>query len=102
MAKRVVVGEAFDSLESQVEETAEVDVTMIVAKTEAKRADTRKNLAYGAVAVGAAFLVASASMGVYDDSFDELQSVWNVLGPIVGAIFGHYFGGLGRTNGTEN
>ena len=40
-------------------------------------------------------------MGVSDGSFDELQSIWNVCGPIVGGVFGHYFGGTGKKDGSD-
>ena len=101
--KRVVIGDAFDSLDAQVEEAKEAESAEVIeAKTKANESKTKSNLAYGAVAGGALFLMASAGMGVYDGSFDELQSVWNVFGPIVGGVFGHYFGGTGKKNGGEN
>lgn len=103
MKKRVVVGDDFDGLEAQVERAAEAESAEVIeAKTNANESKTKSNLAYGAVAGGALFLMVSAGMGVYDGTFDELQSVWNVFGPIAGGVFGHYFGGTGKKNGGEN
>lgn len=102
MWQRVVVGDAFKSLNAQVIEAPNVyHAEVINAKTKANESKTKSNLAYGAVAGGAAFLLAAAGLGIYDGSFDELQSVWNVFGPIVGGVFGHYFGGAEKNNGSE-
>ncbi|MEL6171775.1 MAG: hypothetical protein AAFR02_07145 [Pseudomonadota bacterium] len=103
MTKRVVVGDAFDSLDAQVEEAPKSDSAEVIeAKTKANESKTKSNLAYWAVAGGTLSLMASAGFGVYDGTFDEVQSVWNIFGPIVGGVFGHYFGGTGNINGGES
>lgn len=95
--KRVVVGEAFDSLEAEVATTSESrSAEVIHAEVDANESKTRSNLAYGAAMGGILALMVSGGMGAYDGSFNELQSVWNVFGPIIGAVVGHYFGGSGR------
>ncbi len=72
-----------------------------MAKTNANESKTRSGLAYGAAAGGIVFVAGSAALGIYDGSFDELQSVWNVFGPIAGAVIGHYFGGAEQGNGNK-
>lgn len=100
--KRVILGDDFNGLEARIEESAKVESAEVIeAKTKANESKTKSHLAYGAVAGGALFLTASAGIGVYDGSFDELQSVWNLFGPIVGGIFGHYFGGSGKKDSGE-
>lgn len=102
MKKCVVVGDAFDSLNARVEKAAEAESAEVIeAKTKANESKTKSNLAYGAVAGGALFLMAAAGMGAYDGTFGELQNIWNVFGPIAGGVFGHYFGGTGKKNGCE-
>ena len=90
---RVIIGRSFDGLEARlVDETDPVcaDTGTWIKANESK---TRSNLAYGAVIGGFLFLIGSAVLGIVDKSFDEVQSVWNVFGPIAGAVIGHYFGG---------
>lgn len=98
--KRVVVGDGFESLFAQVKEAPKAESAEVIeARTKAHDSKTRSYLAYGAVAGGAVVFAASAAIGIYDGSFDELQSMWNVCGPIVGGVFGHYFGGSGKAHG---
>jgi hypothetical protein len=54
--------------------------------------ETKSWVAKSAFYVAAASLTVSAGVGVIDGTFNELQTVWNVASPILGAIVGHYFG----------
>jgi len=99
--KRVVIGDAFEGLDAQVQEAPRAkSAEVIEAETTARDSKTRSRLAYCAVAGGAVALAVATAVGFYDGSFDELQNMWNVGGPIVGGVFGHYFGGQGKTHGT--
>jgi hypothetical protein len=91
MGKKVDVGEAFGSLEAVVEENSN-DAEVIAANTTNNESRTRTNLAYGTFAVGSLFVLTTGGIGVYDGSFDELQGVWMVGGPLIGGVFVHYFG----------
>ncbi|NMM45258.1 hypothetical protein HH303_12265 [Rhodospirillaceae bacterium KN72] len=99
MKMRVVVGGAFDSLKvSERYGQSDEIVSQIEAERKASESRTKSVLACIAVLVGGMFLFVAAGIGLYDGSFDELQNVWIVSGPVVGAVFGHYFGGAGRNN----
>lgn len=92
----VNVGDAFDSIKVAEEMKNSADV--ITASTGNNESRTRTHLAYGAVVIGAMFVLSAGAMGVWDGSFNELQSIWNVFGPLIGGVFGHYFGGSGKKN----
>ena len=87
MKTKVQVGEDFD-----------LSAELIDAIASAKEKSTRSRLAYCVYVGAACALVVSSFRGFYDGSFDELQSVWNAAGPVLGAVFHHYFGG---SNGRE-
>ncbi|MDJ0858405.1 MAG: hypothetical protein QNJ03_04945 [Dinoroseobacter sp.] len=97
MKKKVVVGDAFDSMDAKIV-TASDTSGEIEAKAKAKEGSVKANLAYGAIAGGGVFLMGAAGIGLYDGSFDELRSVWLAFGPVAGGIFGYYFGGTGTKN----
>lgn len=96
MRRKVNVGDDFDSL--KVAEEMKTSAEVITASTGNNESRTRTHLAYGAVVIGAVFVLSAGSMGVWDGSFNELQSIWNVLGPLIGGVFGYYFGGSGEKN----
>lgn len=101
MAKKtVIVGDSFGSLDAEIV-TASETTDVIEAKAKAKEGNVRANLAYGATVLSGLFLAGAASIGVYDGSFNELQSVWLAGGPVVGGIFVYYFGGAGKKNGDK-
>lgn len=101
MHKQVSVGEAFESLKAVVEENND-DAEVIAANTNNNESRTRTIIAYGAFAGSLAFLLTAGAIGVYDGSFDELQSTWIVVGPLMGGVFGHYFGGSGKMKDDQN
>lgn len=100
MKKTVQVGDAFDSMDAEIVTTSET-TDVIKATMNAKESDVKANLAYGATAFGGVFLMGAAGIGAYDGSFDELQSIWLAIGPMVGGIFVYYFGGAGKKNGDK-
>ena len=100
MKKKVQVGDAFDSMDAGIV-TASETTDVIKATTNAKESDVKANLAYGATVFGGLFLTGAAGIGAYDRSFNELQSIWLAIGPMVGGIFVYYFGGAGKKNGSK-
>lgn len=54
---------------------------------------TRTVLVYVIVGLMTLFLVGAAVLGVFKGDFSNLQRVWNVTAPVLGAIVGYYLTG---------
>lgn len=92
MTKRVQVGDRLEDLDVEVDFAA-TEVAKIEANRKAQESGTKNRLAIGALIGGGAAVIISGAVGVFDGSFNEIQSVWNAAGPIIGGVYGHFFGG---------
>lgn len=100
MQRNVIVGDDFTSIE--VAEEMKQRAELFSASTAHNESRTRTILAYGICAIAAAFAICAAAIGFHDGSYDELQSVWNVVGPMLGAVLVYYFGASGKKNHDQN
>jgi hypothetical protein len=81
MKRRVDVGRDFDA-----------EIKLITAKRARDREATKTRLAYIVLVVSAVMIFGAAVIGLFEDSFDKLQMVWNATGVLLGAVLMHYFG----------
>jgi|SRR5215468_960363 len=89
-SRRVVVGKEFEG-------------TILLQKDDtAYDAITRRQIVVFLCALGTAFLLAAAALGLYRDDFGLLQSLWNVVGPTLGVMLAYFFQPRKKSVSLEN
>ena len=83
MKRSVKVGRRFEGLDAEV-----LEATARVAK-----AKTANGLAWLFLSGFFIALSAASVIGVVDGTFNELNAVWIVAAPVLGAVITYYFGG---------
>ena len=81
MRRRIKVGEEFDG-----------QMRLVNANANARKERVRSYIALGFLALSGSVLLGALVIGIWEDSFEKAQSLWLVLGPLVGAVFTYYFG----------
>lgn len=96
MKKRVIIGDEFESLDASLSKPVEASADVIDAVARVHEGNTRTRVTYGTLGFTALSIIVAGVIGFRDGTFDELERVWAVAGPVVGAIFWHYFGGTAK------
>jgi membrane protein DedA with SNARE-associated domain len=78
----------------------EFPVSSVKEKTKYLTEFTRSTIAICLVVTSVLALVVTAAVCAYRGDFDFLQTLWAVIGPLLGSIVGYYFRGSDR--GDEN
>lgn len=89
--KKINIGIPFDYGDSTEFDTENRFTDLVNAETRAQEGGTRNKLAIGVSVFSACALSIAATIGFFDGSYNELQSIWVVLGPLAGAVLYYYF-----------
>ncbi|MEO1657549.1 MAG: hypothetical protein AAFR65_07495 [Pseudomonadota bacterium] len=92
MTTRVRIGEPFEGLEVESDTPNEHTVKLIQATAQLEDSRTRKSLTIGAIGFCMLIVLIAGVIGIIDGTFNEVQAVYNVIGPVTAVIFGYYFG----------
>jgi len=90
--RHVSVGQDFEGEIKLLESKTNDAVKRTEAKVKASAEKVRSWIALFIIFGGGTLLVGAILFGLYKDSFVELQRLWNVQGPMLGAIVTYYFG----------
>jgi len=90
MKYTVKIGSDFEVTSLEVMDPNLVEAAVKAAKASSD-SQARKLIIVMASLFGAGAIAISAFIGFKDDTYNEVSSVWNVIGPIFGGIITYFF-----------